>query len=192
MMLLGAVVQGFAGSARPGHATLGSARSAVSMATGNPIGAILEKAGIDIPGPDISGLPPQVPLTTHHSPLTTHHSPLATHHSPLTTHHSPLTPHHSPPLTPHPLTLQLDACHGPDRRTADLGTLRHGRHGHRTPHTLTRPLDQHSRQGPKAGRALLLTRVLWARLGQVAGVLSAVFFMPYVYRRYETTVGPPP
>jgi len=59
MMLLGAVVQGFAGSARPGHATLGSARSAVSMATGNPIGAILEKAGIDIPGPDISGLPPQ-------------------------------------------------------------------------------------------------------------------------------------
>ena len=60
MMLLGAVVQGFAGSARPGHATLGSARSAVSMATGNPIGAILEKAGIDIPGPDISGLPPQV------------------------------------------------------------------------------------------------------------------------------------
>eukprot|EP00964_Phaeocystis_antarctica_P036184 scaffold20669_cov49-Phaeocystis_antarctica.AAC.1 len=62
MMLLGAaVVQGFAGSARPGHAALAStARSAVAMATGNPIGAILEKAGIDMPGPDISGLPPQV------------------------------------------------------------------------------------------------------------------------------------
>ena len=46
-----ALVQGFAGSARPSHASLGSARSAVSMATGNPIGAILEKMGIDIPGP---------------------------------------------------------------------------------------------------------------------------------------------
>ena len=54
-----ALVQGFAGSARPSHASLGSARSAVSMATGNPIGAILEKMGIDIPGPDVSGLPPQ-------------------------------------------------------------------------------------------------------------------------------------
>ena len=54
-----ALVQGFAGSARPSHASLGSARSAVSMATGNPIGAILEKMGIDIPGPDISGLPAQ-------------------------------------------------------------------------------------------------------------------------------------
>ena len=54
-----ALVQGFAGSERPSHASLGSARSAVSMATGNPIGAILEKMGIDIPGPDVSGLAPQ-------------------------------------------------------------------------------------------------------------------------------------
>ena len=28
-------------------------------------------------------------------------------------------------------------------------------------------------------------------LGTVAGVLSAVFYMPYVYRRYETTVALP-
>ena len=28
-------------------------------------------------------------------------------------------------------------------------------------------------------------------VGSVAGVLSAVFFMPYVYRRYETTVALP-
>ena len=89
MMLLGAVVQGFAGSARPGHATLGSARSAVSMATGNPIGAILEKAGIDIPGPDISGLPPQVaraivPCSAHHSRLTAHHLLPNTHARSLT------------------------------------------------------------------------------------------------------------
>ena len=69
-MLLGAaVVQGFAGSARPGHAALAStARSAVAMATGNPIGAILEKAGIDMPGPDISGLPPQVRFCTAAEP----------------------------------------------------------------------------------------------------------------------------
>ena len=112
MMLLGAVVQGFAGSARPGPAPLGSARSAVSMATGNPIGAILEKAGIDIPGPDISGLPPQVaraivPRSAHHSPLiTSHQSPVASHHSPLSTHHSPLTltTHHSLPTAHSPPT----------------------------------------------------------------------------------------
>ena len=99
-MLLAAVVQGFAGSARPGHATLGSARSAVSMATGNPIGAILEKAGIDIPGPDISGLPPQVaralvPRSAHHSPLTTHHSLLTAHGSLLTAQRSPPSAHHA-------------------------------------------------------------------------------------------------
>jgi len=103
-MLLAAVVQGFAGSARPGHATLGSARSAVSMATGNPIGgAILEKAGIDIPGPDISGLPPQVaralvPRSAHHSPLTTHHSLLTAHGSLLTAQRSPPSAHR-PALT---------------------------------------------------------------------------------------------
>ena len=39
----------------------------------------------------------------------------------------------------------------------------------------------------------LQTWVLYvmAAMGTLAGVLSAVFFMPYVYRRYETTVALP-
>ena len=108
MLAAAALVQGFAGSARPSHASLGSARSAVSMATGNPIGAILDKMGIDVPGPDVSGLPPQVARAAestldspcagaHHQPPT-HHSPRAArhYHASLSANRPPLTAHRAP------------------------------------------------------------------------------------------------
>ena len=48
------LVHGFASTAWRSHAH-GSARAAVSMST--PIDAILEKVGIELPGPNIDGMP---------------------------------------------------------------------------------------------------------------------------------------